>query len=68
MCGIVGYIGKNKKAKDSEGKEVENSSNLTDKEISEKGYTKEETDYNSKDALNVENYKKSKEVIEKSCK
>ena len=54
--------------KDSEGKEVENSSNLTDKEISEKGYTKEETDYNSKDALNVENYKKSKEVIEKRLK
>ena len=54
--------------KDSEGKEVENSSNLTDKEISEKGYTKEETDYNSKDALNVENYKKSKEIIEKRLK
>lgn len=54
--------------KDSEGKEVENSSNLTDEEISEKGYTKEETDYNSSDVLNVENYKKSKEIIEKRLK
>ena len=54
--------------KDSEGKEVENSSDLTDEEISEKGYTKEETDYNSSDVLNVENYKKSKEVIEKRLK
>lgn len=54
--------------KDSEGKEVENSSNLTDEEISEKGYTKEETDYNSEDVLNVENYKKSKEIIEKRLK
>ena len=54
--------------KDSEGKEVENSSNLTDEEISEKGYTKEETDYNSQDVLNVENYKKSKEIIEKRLK
>ena len=54
--------------KDSEGKEVENSSNLTDEEISKKGYTKEETDYNSQDVLNVENYKKSKEVIEKRLK
>ena len=54
--------------KDSEGKEVENSSNLTDEQISEKGYTKEETDYNSSDVLNVENYKKSKEIIEKRLK
>ena len=54
--------------KDSEGKEVENSSNLTDEEISEKGYTKEETDYNPSDVLNVENYKKSKEIIEKRLK
>lgn len=54
--------------KDSEGKEVKNSSNLTDEEISEKGYTKEETDYNPSDVLNVENYKKSKEIIEKRLK
>lgn len=54
--------------KDSEGKEVENSSNLTDEEISEKGYTKEETDYNPSDVLNMENYKKSKEIIEKRLK
>lgn len=54
--------------KDSEGKEVENSSSLTDEEITEKGYTKEETDYNSSDVLTVENYKKSKEVIEKRLK
>lgn len=54
--------------KDSEGKEVKNSSNLTDEEIGEKGYTKEETDYNPSDVLNVENYKKSKEIIEKRLK
>ena len=54
--------------KDSEGKEVEDSSELTDEQIAEKGYTKEEQPKNSDDVKNVENYKKSKEVIEKRLK
>lgn len=51
--------------KDSNGNEVKNSENLTDEEITQKGYTKEETPYNSEEALTVENYKKSKEILEK---
>lgn len=51
--------------KDSEGKEVEDGSSLTDEEIAEKGYTKEETPDNSSEILNKDNYEKSKEIIEK---
>ena len=51
--------------KDSEGNVVEDSENLTDDEIAEKGYTKEETPYNSDEVKTVDNYKKSKEIIEK---
>ena len=54
--------------KDSEGNEVTDASNLSDEELAEKGYTKEETPYNSQDVLNVDNYKKSKEIIEKRLK
>ena len=54
--------------KDSEGKEVEDADNLTDEEIKEKGYIKEETPYNSEEVLNIENYNKSKNVIEKRLK
>ena len=54
--------------KDSEGKEVEDSSNLTDEEIQEKGYIKEEKPYNEQSALTVENYKKTKEILEKRLK
>lgn len=54
--------------KDSEGKQVEDSENLTDEEIAEKGYVKEETPYNSQEVLNEENYQKSKEIIEKRLK
>ena len=54
--------------KDSEGNPVENTDNLTDEQIAEKGYTKEETPYNSEEVKNLENYKKSKEVIEKRLK
>ena len=54
--------------KDSEGKEVEDTEeteNLTDEQLQEKGYTKEEIPYNSEEAKNLENYKKSKSIIEK---
>lgn len=54
--------------KDSEGNKVEDADNLTDEEISEKGYTKEETSKNDESVLNLENYKKSKEIIEKRLK
>ena len=51
--------------KDTEGNVVEDGENLTDDEITEKGYTKEETPYNSEEVKNVDNYRKSKEIIEK---
>ena len=51
--------------KDSEGNEVEDSEDLTDEEIAEKGYTKEETPYNAQEVLNKENYQETKKVIEK---
>lgn len=54
--------------KDSEGKEVEETENLTDEQIAEKGYTKEETPYNSEEVLTTENYKKTKEIVEKRLK
>ena len=51
--------------KDSEGNEVSDAEDLTDEELAEKGYTKEETKKNSDEVLNEENYKKSKSIIEK---
>lgn len=51
--------------KDAEGKEVSDAENLTDEELTEKGYTKEEVKKNSDEVLNEENYKKSKTIIEK---
>lgn len=51
--------------KDSEGNEVEDSEDLTDDEIAQKGYTKEETPYNAQEVLNKENYQEAKKVIEK---
>lgn len=51
--------------KDSEGNRVEDSEKLTDAEIAEKGYSKEETPYNVQEVLNKENYQESKKVIEK---
>lgn len=54
--------------KDAEGKEVEDSSNLTDEQIAEKGYVKEEIPNNSEEVKTLENYKTSKEIIEKRLK
>ena len=51
--------------KDAEGNEVENSENLTDDEITQSGYVKEEVAYNSAEVLNTENYQKSKKILEK---
>ena len=54
--------------KDSEGKEVESSEDLTDDQIKEKGYTKEEIPYNSQESQKEENYKESKKIIEERLK
>ena len=51
--------------KDSEGKEVEDSENLTDEEITEKGYTKEEVAYNSDEVKNKDNYINTKKILSK---
>ena len=52
--------------KDTEGKEV--TEELSDEEITEKGYTKEEKSDNPEEVLTVENYEKSKSIIEKRLK
>ncbi|MEE0865431.1 MAG: hypothetical protein U0L98_01315 [Clostridia bacterium] len=54
--------------KDSEGKEVKDTENLSDEELKEKGYIKEETPYNSEDSLNINNYKKCKEILTRRLK
>lgn len=54
--------------KDKEGKEVENSQNLTEEEIAEKGYTKEEIPYNTQEVKKEENYKQVKKIIEQRLK
>lgn len=54
--------------KDSTGKEVTDASSLTDDQLKEKGYTKEETPYNTTDKLNANNYEKSKEILEQRLK
>lgn len=51
--------------KDAEGKVVEETENLTDEQIEEKGYTKEEVPYNSEEIKTLENYKTSQKMIEK---
>lgn len=51
--------------KDEEGKEVKDTENLTEEQMTEKGYTKEEVPNNSDDVKNEENYKKAKEILEK---
>lgn len=54
--------------KDSEGNEVEDTEDLTEEQIAEKGYTKEEISDNSQEMLNIENYEKAKKVIENRLK
>ncbi len=52
--------------KDAEGKVIEEE--LTDEQIAEKGYTKEEIPNNQEEVKNIENYKASQKVIEKRLK
>ena len=54
--------------KDSEGNVVEDAESLTDEELTEKGYTKEEQNVNSQDVLTEQNYQKTKEIIENRLK
>ena len=54
--------------KDSEGKQVENATSLSDEELTAKGYTKEEVAYNSSDVLTEKNYEKSKRILEERFK
>ena len=54
--------------KDAEGKVVEDTENLTDEQMVEEGYIKEEIPYNTEEVKNVENYKDSQKVIEKRLK
>ena len=50
--------------KDADGNEVEDASSLTDEEITEKGYVKEEVPVNKSEDLKLENYEKSKKIVE----
>ena len=54
--------------KDAEGKVVEDAENLTDDQIAEKGYIKEQKVKNNEDVKNTENYDKSKKIIENRLK
>ncbi len=67
---VVLKVNRNNKTviKDAEGKEVSDGEGLTDEQLAEKGYKKEETPYNNEEILTKENYKKTKEIIEKRLK
>lgn len=54
--------------KDKDGNIVETEETLTDEQLTEKGYVKEQQPLNTEDVLNVENYKKAKEIIENRLK
>lgn len=54
--------------KDSEGKEVELEEDLTDEQLAEKGYIKENVPNNSSGSLTVENYELTKKIIEERLK
>lgn len=60
--------GNKRTIKDAEGKIVEDTENLTDEQIAEKGYTKEEVPYNSEEVKTLENYKASQKIMEKRLK
>lgn len=55
--------GNNTVIKDQQGNEI--TEDLTDEEITQNGYTKEEIPYNAQEILTLENYKKAKKVMEK---
>lgn len=56
--------------KDAEGNIVKDAEteNLTDEQIAEKGYSKEETPYNKEEVKTIENYKATKKIIEERLK
>ena len=54
--------------KDADGNEVDTDEEMTDEQLDENGYTKESVPNNSEDSLTVENYEKSKEIIEERLK
>lgn len=56
--------------KDAEGNIVKDNEteNLTDEQIAEKGYSKEETPYNKEEVKTIENYKATKKIIEERLK
>lgn len=54
--------------KDAEGKIVKQDEDLTDEQIAEKGYTKEERPYNGEEIKKVEYYKASQKIIEERLK
>ena len=54
--------------KDAEGNTVDTEETLTDEQLAEKGYTKEEQPVNSQEILTTENYQKSKKILENRLK
>ncbi len=54
--------------KDADGNEVDTDEEMTDEQLAENGYTKESVPNNTEDSLTVENYEKSKEIIEERLK
>lgn len=54
--------------KDKDGNIVKTEETLTDEQLTEKGYIKEQQPVNKEEVLNIENYQKTKEIIEKRLK
>ncbi len=54
--------------KDAEGNEVSDADDLTDEELTQKGYTKEEVPNNTEEMKNINNYQLSKKIIEQRLK
>lgn len=54
--------------KDKDGNIVETEETLTDEQLTEKGYVKEQQPLNKEEVLNIENYQKTKEIIENRLK
>lgn len=54
--------------KDADGNEVETDEEMTDEQLAENNYTKESVPNNREDSLTVENYEKSKKIIEERLK
>ena len=54
--------------KDAEGKVVESAEELTDEQLKEKGYIKENVANNPKEVLTKENYEKTKKILEERFK